>query len=84
MDRLVEMDGLEKIRDAIERFVVDQNRAQQSLFGLDIVRGRFVLGFGFGRDGRQPPHSFHDDLVMFPNTVLIDSGRNARREHEIR
>ena len=38
MNRLEEMLRLEKIADAIERLVVDQNRAQEGLLGLDIVR----------------------------------------------
>ena len=38
MDRLEEVLRLQKIRDPVERVVVDQNRAQQALFRLDIVR----------------------------------------------
>ena len=38
MNWLEEMLRLEKIADAIERLVVDQNRAQEGLLGLDIVR----------------------------------------------
>src|SRR5262249_3574739 len=32
--------GFEKIRDAVERLVIDEDGAEQSLFGLDIVRRR--------------------------------------------
>ncbi len=38
VQRLVEMLGLEKVRHAIEGIVVDKDRAQQSLFGFDVVR----------------------------------------------
>src|SRR5215468_2484396 len=38
MNRLEEMLRLEKIADAIERLVIDQNRAQEGLLRLDIVR----------------------------------------------
>ena len=38
MDRFEEVLRLEKIRNPVERVVVDQNRAQQALFRLDIVR----------------------------------------------
>jgi hypothetical protein len=37
MDRFEEMPRLEKIRNAIQRFVVDEERTKQSLLGLDIV-----------------------------------------------
>jgi hypothetical protein len=39
MDRFVEMPRLEKVRNAIQGFVVDEDGAQQRLLGLDIVRG---------------------------------------------
>ena len=51
VDRLEEMPRLKKVRHAIERVVVDEDRAQQALFGLDIMRGR-TIGGGTG-DGRQ-------------------------------
>ena len=38
MDRLEEMLRLEKVRNAVEGLVVDQDSAQQRLFRLDIVR----------------------------------------------
>lgn len=38
MDGFEEMLCLEKVRDPIERVVVDQDRAQQALFCLDVVR----------------------------------------------
>ena len=38
MDRLEEVFRLQKVRHPVERVVVDQNRAQQALFRLDIVR----------------------------------------------
>ena len=34
------MGGLQKIRDAVDRFVVDQDRAEQRLLCLEIVRRR--------------------------------------------
>jgi hypothetical protein len=42
VDRLEEMRGFEKIGNAVERLVVDEDGAEQCLFGLDIVRGRAV------------------------------------------
>ncbi len=39
----VEMDGLQKVGDAVIGVVIDQDRAEQSLFGLDIVRGFAVM-----------------------------------------
>ena len=38
MDWLEEVRRLEKIRNAVKSFVVDQNSAQQRLFRLDVVR----------------------------------------------
>ena len=38
VDRLEEMRGLEEIRNPVKRLVVDQDRAQQRLFRLDVVR----------------------------------------------
>ena len=38
VDRLEEVLRLEKVRNPVERVVVDQDRAQQALFRLDIVR----------------------------------------------
>jgi hypothetical protein len=38
MDRLEEVLRLQKIRHPIERIIVDQNGAEQRLFGFDIVR----------------------------------------------
>ena len=50
MDRLEEVLRLEEVGDAVERLVVDQDRAQQRLFRLDVVRGgtkdRRVVGRG--------------------------------------
>ena len=49
VQRLVEMPRLEKIRDAVERLVVDQDRAEQRLLGLDVVRRDAILRRGAGR-----------------------------------
>jgi hypothetical protein len=38
MDRLEEVLRLKKVRDPIERVVVDEDGAQQRLFGFNIVR----------------------------------------------
>ena len=50
VDRLEEMRRLEEVGDAVERLVVDQDRAEQRLLGLDVVRGgaerQRVLGRG--------------------------------------
>src|SRR5579862_3321249 len=45
MDRLEKVFGLKKVRNAIKRLVVDENRTQQGLLGLDIVRRRPERGF---------------------------------------
>ena len=39
MDRLEEMLRLQEVRHAVEGVVVDEDRAEQRLLGLDIVRG---------------------------------------------
>ena len=39
MQRLEEMGGLQEARHPVERLVIDENRAEQSLLGLDVVRG---------------------------------------------
>ena len=39
MDRLEEMLRLEEVRNPVEGLVVDEDRAEQRLFRLDIVRG---------------------------------------------
>ena len=44
----VEVLGAQEIGDAVERVVVDEDRAQQGLFGLDVVRGETVRCL-FGR-----------------------------------
>jgi len=44
MDRLEEMRRLQKVGDAIERLVVDQDGAQQRLLCLDVVRGSAIAG----------------------------------------
>ena len=51
VDRLEEMPRLKKVRHAIERVVVDEDRAKQALLGLDIMRGRTIGGRAGG--GRQ-------------------------------
>ena len=38
MDRLEEMLRLEEVGDPVERLVVDEDRAEQRLLGLDVVR----------------------------------------------
>ena len=47
MDRLEEVLRLQEVRHPVERIVVDQDRAQQTLFRLDIVRCTAI-----GRGGR--------------------------------
>ncbi len=51
MDRLEEMLRFEKVRDAVEGFIVDQDCTQQRLLRLDIMRGDPKLGAG----GLNPP-----------------------------
>ena len=38
MDRFKKMLGLKEVRNPIESIVVDEDRAQEALFGLDIMR----------------------------------------------
>src|SRR5580698_8892696 len=45
VNRLEEVLVLKEVRNAIKRLVIDQDSAQQSLFGLDMVRRRAELGF---------------------------------------
>ena len=42
VQRIEEVAGLEEIRDAVERLVVDQDRAEQRLLDLDVVRALAV------------------------------------------
>jgi hypothetical protein len=42
VQRLVKMAGFEEVRDAVEGVIVDQDRAEQRLFGLDVV-GRLAI-----------------------------------------
>src|ERR1700734_2094855 len=42
MNFLDEMLASEEIRDAVERVIVDQDRAEQRLFGLEVVRRRAI------------------------------------------
>ena len=50
VQRLEQMDGLQEVRDAVEGVVVDEDRAEQRLLGLDVARrlavegGRLVAG----------------------------------------
>ena len=46
VQRLVEMAGLQEIRDPVEGVVVDQDRAEQRLLGLDVV-GRLAIERSF-------------------------------------
>ena len=49
MNWLEEVLGFEKVRNPVERVVVDEDRAEKRLFGLDIMRGaakRRCSGFG--------------------------------------
>src|SRR5262249_16886405 len=54
MNRLKEMLRLEKVADAIERLVIDQDRAQKGLLRLDIVQGGAV-----GLPGLPPLFAYH-------------------------
>ncbi len=50
MDRLEEVLRLEKIGDAVERLVIDEDRAEQRLLGLDIMRRGAERRFRRDRD----------------------------------
>ena len=45
MNLLDEMLAPEEVRDAVERVVVDEDRAEQRLFGLEVVRRRAIGAF---------------------------------------
>jgi hypothetical protein len=45
MQFMRKMLGLQEIRDAVKSVVVDQDRAEQGLLGLDILRRRAAQGF---------------------------------------
>ena len=47
VDGLEEMFRLQKIGDAVKRFVIDEDRAQQRLLRLDIVRSNAIGRGGF-------------------------------------
>ena len=65
VQRLEEMLWQEEVRDPVERIIVDEDRAEQALFRLDIVRRRAVGGSGgggqseSGRIGRGHLSSLH-------------------------
>jgi hypothetical protein len=46
MDRLEEVRRLEKVADPIERLVVDEDRAQECLLRLDVMRRRTLSRCG--------------------------------------
>jgi len=48
---LIKMHRLQKVRHAIIGIVVDEDRAQQRLLGLNVVRRLAVKRFGGGRWG---------------------------------
>ena len=50
VQRVEEVPRLEEIRDAVERLVVDQDRAEQRLLDLDVVRALTVQRLVVGRD----------------------------------
>src|SRR5262249_1308213 len=56
MQRLVKMFGLEKARHALERVVVDQDRAQERLLRFDIEGRLAIVGWGFGLWGDSETH----------------------------
>ncbi len=49
MQFMRKMLGLQEIRDAVERVIVDQDRAEQRLLGFDILRRGALLRFGDAR-----------------------------------
>ena len=40
VQRVVEMRGLQEARDAVDRLVIDEDRAEQGLLSLEIMRRR--------------------------------------------
>ncbi len=53
MHRLEEMLRLEEIRDPVEGLVVDEDRAEQRLLGLDVLRRLPVVLVGLDRANRE-------------------------------
>src|SRR5208282_1659741 len=60
MNLLDEMLGLEKVGDAVESVVVDQDGAEQRLFGFEVDRRGAVGGFGRIGDGGEPARECFD------------------------
>ena len=92
MDRLVEVFRLQKVRHAVEGVVVDQDRAQQALFRLDIVRCAAKRGgSGIGREledvriSQGHGRGYSADLVVvgiFGSGAAIKRQSPGRRKRE--
>src|SRR5882762_1429018 len=75
MDRLEEVLRLEKIRDPIERVVVDQNGAENALFRFDIVRRSAISRCS--RVGRELENvRISQGHLKFVLRILSDAGRD--------
>ncbi len=67
MQRIEEMRRLEEIGDAVERFVVDQDGAEQRLLDLDVVRDLTVKRLVVGRQDLGKRHRFFSLLLRHPS-----------------
>ena len=67
VQRIEEVHRLEEIGDAIERLVVDQDRAEQRLLDLDVMRDLTVQRLVFGSDDVGKAHLFFFGCLSRPS-----------------
>ena len=65
MDRLEKMLRFEKIAHPVKRVIVDENRSEERLFRLDIVRRGTITRGGFLRGFTCDGFDGHDVPVFF-------------------
>jgi hypothetical protein len=70
--------GLEKIRDAVESVVVDQDRAEQRLLGFDVLRRGALLRFGSARF--EPAWKLLDGRHFASCLILEERERRPRKD----
>ncbi len=67
MQRIEEVRGLEKIRDAVERLVVDQDCAEERLLHFDVMRDLTMDRLVFGSEDVGERHRFFKLLFVPPS-----------------
>ncbi|MBZ5602644.1 MAG: hypothetical protein LAO79_10095 [Acidobacteriia bacterium] len=78
MERLEEVLGLEEIGDAIERLVIDEDRAEQGLLDLDIVRSGAEQRRVFRRLLARSRFDGHDGPVLLLHYLLTRHAPNSQ------